>query len=243
MVTGAGNGRLGGHLARCLAERGARVALHFSSSEAGARREMDEITAAGGEAIAVQADLADPQGAADLVGKVRSEWGGFSVLINSAAIFRRLDLAATTVAEWDAHFALNLRAPFLLAQAMQADLPPAATGKVINIGDWHTANPTHFPYGVAKAALSGLTRSLAVAMAPRVQVNELALGAILAPAGGVERGDPSEWHGRHPDRIAQLRLVKRLGHSDEVGAAMLALIDNDYITGQTLNITGGVDVW
>ena len=242
-MTGAGNGRLGSHLARRLAERGARVALHFASSEEGALREVAAIEAAGGAAIAVQADLTDPDGAAALAGRVRSRWGGFNVLINSAAIFRRLDLAATTAAERDAHFALNLRAPFLLARIMQNDLPPDAAGKVINIGDWHTANPTHFPYGVAKAALSGLTRSLAVAMAPRVQVNELALGAILAPAGGVERGDPSQWHGRHPEHIAQQRLVKRLGHSDEVGAAMLALIENDYITGQTLNITGGVDVW
>ena len=101
----------------------------------------------------------------------------------------------------------------------------------MNVTDWQTARPDRFAYGVSKAALSGLTRSLAAATAPGIQVNEVALGAIL-PQGGASPED------RMP-KGPELGLIPRLGTLDEVAGAVLALIENDYITGETLRVDGG----
>jgi pteridine reductase len=127
--------------------------------------------------------------------------------------------------------AVNFRAPFLLAQAMLKGLPADGAGKVINLNDWRTARAKRFAYGTSKAALSGLTRSLAVAMAPRVQVNELALGAILPPADTAPR--------LTEQMETNLGPAGRMGALNEVTQAVLSLIGNDFITGETLHIDGG----
>lgn len=231
LVTGAGQ-RIGRALALALAEAGARVAVHYNSSGDAAAETVRTIRALGGEAEAFQADLADPARAAGLVSHVHAMLGPVQVLVNNASLFGRKSLQETSAADWDLYYSVNVRAPFLLAQAMAAALPAGSTGKIINIGDWRTARRNRFPYGASKDALSGLTRSLAYALAPNIQVNEIALGAILPPAdSGPERTKESQELGDAP--------AGRMGTLNEVAQAMLAMVHNDYITGERLRVDGG----
>ena len=185
----------------------------------------------GVSADSFQADLADAGSAVRLVDTVRSSLGHLNILVNSASMFSPGSFEDTSLDEWDRYMAVNFRAPFLLAQAMYRAMPDGEQGKVINLNDWRTARAKRFAYGVSKAALSGLTRSLAVSMAPNVQVSELALGAILPPADMVvERLGPVE---------TKLGPAARMGTLNEVSAAVLSLIGNDFITGETLHIDGG----
>ena len=158
--------------------------------------------------------------------------GSIEILINNASIFDKINLADISVDNWDRHLAINLRAPFLLAQAMQAQLGDNSHGKIINLNDWRTSRPTRFAYGVTKTALSGLTRTLALSMAPNVQANEISLGPILPPSDiPVDRA-------RDEIKI-DLGPADRMGSLNEVADAMMMLLQNDFITGETINVDGG----
>jgi len=124
----------------------------------------------GRRAVAIQADLENPSAASALLDRAQSELGPVDWLINSAAIFEPLDLAATTAEAWDRHIAINLRAPFLLAQSF-ASQRAGRPGAIVNILDWRALRPAadHFPYTIAKAGLAAMTRSLAVGLAPEAR--------------------------------------------------------------------------
>ena len=230
LVTGSGR-RIGRAIALALAEAGANVAVHYNGSQADAEETATAIAAMGGTAECFQVDLAAPDAPKRLVDAVHSRFGGLEVLVNNASLFSTGRFEDTSLEEWDRYMAVNFRAPFLLAQAMYARLPSGGAGKVINLNDWRTSRAKRFAYGTSKAALSGLTRSLAVAMAPRVQVNELALGAILPPADIAPKP---------PEQMEMpLGPAGRMGTLNEVAQAVLALIGNDFITGETLHIDGG----
>ena len=231
LVTGAGR-RIGRALALALADQGARVAVHFNSSERDALETAEAVRAIGAEADIFQAELSDSRQVAELADRVAERFGGFQVLVNNASAFGAERLEALTVDEWDFYMAANVRAPFQLAQAMLKALPGDGQGKIINLNDWRTARANRFAYGVSKAALTGLTGSLAVAMAPRVQVNQLALGAILPPAD-IPLDRPPE------DIETNLGPAGRMGTLNEVADAMIALIANDFITGETVHVDGG----
>ena len=181
LVTGSAK-RVGRVIALELAKAGASVAVHYYNSDAEAEQTVSEIRQLGAKAESFRADLSDAGETSRLVDRINESLGPVSILVNSASEFSKGELSTTTVEEWDRYFRVNVTAPFLLAQAMQRALADGQTGKVINLNDWRTARPSRFAYGASKAALSGLTRSLAAAMAPNIQVNELALGAILPPA-------------------------------------------------------------
>jgi NAD(P)-dependent dehydrogenase (short-subunit alcohol dehydrogenase family) len=231
LVTGAGH-RIGRAISLALAESGARVAVHYNTSADAAAETVAMVQAIGAQAEAFQADLGDAEQASALVGRVAASLGTVRILVNNASLFGRQSLEDTGAEEWDGYFAVNARAPFLLAKAMAAQLPEGETGKIINLGDWRTARKNRFAYGASKAALSGLTRSLAYALAPGVQVNEVALGAILPPADvRADRPGESQDRGEIPAR--------RTGTLNEVTQAVLALIHNDYITGERIRVDGG----
>jgi pteridine reductase len=230
LVTGAGR-RVGRALALALGDSGCRVAIHYGQSEQDANETAALIRSMGSEAITVQADLQDPIQVASLAESVSDQLGPIEILINNASIFDKTNLAETSVDDWDRHLAINLRAPFLLAQAMQAQLGDSH-GKIISLNDWRTARPTRFAYGVSKTALSGLTRTLALSMAPNVQANEISLGAILPPSD-----IPVD---RPRDEIKiDLGPADRMGSLNEVADAMMMLVQNDFITGETINVDGG----
>ncbi|MCI0870429.1 MAG: SDR family oxidoreductase [Chloroflexi bacterium] len=237
LVTGAGR-RVGRALALALGDAGCRVAVHYSQSEKDAQETASLINslAPGGEAVIIQADLEDPEQVESLASSVAEQLGPIEILVNNAAVFEQTGLKDVSVDDWDRHFAINVRAPFLLAQSMRAQLSPDAAGKIISLNDWRTARPGRFAYGVTKSALSGLTRTLALALAPHIQVNEVALGAILPPAN-IALDRPRE------EIKIDLGPADRMGTLNEVANAVLMLVHNDFITGETINVDGGMHIY
>ena len=231
LVTGAGR-RIGRALALALGDTDCRVAVHYNRSEQDANETASLIKAMGKEAITVKADLEDPTQVEALAAQVNEQLGPIEIMVNNASVFDKAGLKEVSAEELDRHFAINVRAPFLLAKSMNEQLATGSPGKIINLNDWRKARPTRFAYGVTKSALSGLTRTLALSMAPNVQVNEIALGAILPPSD-----IPID---RPRDEITiKLGPADRMGSLNEVADAMMMLIKNDFITGETINVDGG----
>lgn len=232
LVTG-GAVRIGRALALALAASGAGVVVHHRRSVTEARELVAAIADAGGRAATVDGDLGDPTTASGLPGRAAAALGGpMDILINNASIFAQGSPETTDVEAWDANHAVNLRAPFLLSRAFAAQLAPDGPADIINLNDHRALRPgaDHFAYTISKVGLHGLTRSLALALAPRIRVNELALGAVLPPVG-----TPEEY-------IHTLRgdiPTRRFGSPDEVADAMLFLLGNAGVTGQTLFVDGG----
>jgi pteridine reductase len=165
-----------------------------------------------------------------LISQVRS-YAPLYALINSASIFSPVDLASTTLDSWEAHFRVNLTAPFLLCQAFPSLIEPGGKGRIVNILDWRALRPgkDHLPYTITKAALAALTQSLAVELAPEITVNGLAFGAILPPSDGGET-----------DGILEHVPAGRWAHLEEVGEALLFLLEGpEYITGEIIHLDGG----
>jgi len=229
LVTGGGV-RLGRAFVEALAKKGASVAIHYHRSEAQARETLEQVEARGGRGALVQADLAYAAEAGLLLEGVRKVLGPVDVLVNSAAIFEPGGLLETGDEAWDRHHRINLKAPFILSRAFANQKRP---GKIVNLVDWRALRPgaDHFAYTNSKAGLAALTRSLAVALAPAVQVNALALGAILPPTGATEAD---------LERIIAPVPGARWGSAEEAAQALIFLLEGpDYITGEIIYVDGG----
>ncbi len=222
---------MGRAIALGLAEAGCDLVLHYGSGESEAAVTAAEAESLGARVVTVGADLADPAAPARLLAAA----GGLapvSVLVNSAAAFPDDGLAGITVEQWDRTLAINLRAPVLLAQAFAAALPEGVEGAVVNVTDWRTARPyrDHFSYTVAKGGLDTFTRAAAEALAPRIRVNAVALGAILPPPGR---------DSEYVRALAQQIPAGKPGGTDPVVAAVLFLLRNPFVTGEILRVDGG----
>lgn len=232
VVTG-GAVRIGREVSLALAREGARVCVHYGRSQSEAERTASEIRAAGGEAVTVQADLMEPEAAAEKIFSAAvSRWGFVDVLINSAAIFESGSLLATTSDTWDRHHRINLQTPVWLSREFARRLPPDRDGAMINIVDWRAVRPQpgHLAYTLSKAGLVCLTQILAQELAPRIRVNAIAPGAIL-PAPGVT---PAEF-----DRLADQIPLRRTGNTSDIVRAAMYLLQSDFVTGEILHVTGG----
>ena len=178
-MTGASK-RIGRAIAVTLAENGCNVAVHYFGSHEEAAETCETIRRLGVRSESVQADLVSPEHCANLWQETTKKLGTVpSILINNASSFGRAILGETTVNDFDVTMAVKVRAPMLLAQMMARDLPTTYSGKIVNINDRRRVYKSRFAFGVANSAMSGLTRSLAAALAPQIQVNELRLGPIL----------------------------------------------------------------
>jgi NAD(P)-dependent dehydrogenase (short-subunit alcohol dehydrogenase family) len=227
LITGAAR-RLGRLFALACARAGADIVIHHGHSDADAESLHQEITEMGRKAWVIKADLTDSSQARELIPQI-NESTPVHALVNSAAIFESLSLETTSIKDWERHIAVNLTAPFLLSQAFAKRAPAGA--RIVNILDWRALRPgaDHFPYTVSKAALAALTKSLAVALAPGITVNGLALGAVLLPAD----------RNVNPD-ITRSIPAKRWSKENEVEEALLFLLSGPaYITGEILHIDGG----
>ena len=229
LVTGAGR-RIGRAIALGLAGRGARLALHYHASRGGAEATAAEIAAAGGEAQLFQADLRAAGEPERLVAGVAGAFGGLDVLVNSAAVMQRTPIGSVSVADWDAMFALNLRAPFFAAQAAAAHMRRG--GAIVNIADLAAFEtwPGYVPHGISKAGIVQMTRALARVLAPAVRVNAVAPGAVLLP---------DDWDASAGARLEATTPLRRLGSPEDVVQAVLYLLDADYVTGEVLLVDGG----
>jgi pteridine reductase len=186
---------------------------------------------AGGEAALFAADLTDGEAPARLVDEVVARFGALDVLVNSAAVMERTPVGEVTVAEWDAMFALNLRAPFFAAQAAAAAMGERG-GAVVNIADLAAFETwtAYVPHGITKAGVVQMTRALAHALAPRVRVNGVAPGVVLLPDG---------WPEDAGEQLRRTTPLARHGSPEDVVRAVLYLLDADFVTGETLLVDGG----
>ena len=230
LVTG-GAVRVGRALSLGLAEAGYDLAVHYHSSDGPAREVARRVEALGRQAVLVRADLAEPGEIDDLAVAVEDAYGRLDVLVNSAATFRQGSLLELDVAEWDQVLAVNLRAPFLLVQAL-APLLRDGGGSVVNILDLSSFEPwTGRPHhAVSKAGLLHLTRILARVMAPEVRVNAIAPGTVLPPPdfGPEERRRERE---RTP--------LGTLGTPEDVVRTALFLVGSPFVTGEVVVVDGG----
>ena len=230
LVTGAGR-RLGRALAVGLARRGMNVAVHYNGAERGARETVEEIVALGARGEMFPADLTRHGAPGALVRAVVARMGRLDVLVNSAAVMRRTPWREVTETDWDDMFALNLRAPFFLAQAAAVAMGDHG-GAIVNIADLAAFEtwPAYVPHGISKAGVVQMTRALARVLAPRVRVNGVAPGAVLLP---------DDWSDADARRLAETTPLERLGKPDDVVHAVLHLLEADYVTGETLIVDGG----
>ncbi len=228
LVTG-GARRLGNAICVALAGAGFRVAIHCHTSEAEAAALAADI---GDTATVIRADLADESATATLIARTAAILGPVGVLVNNASTFERDEWNDATRASWDRHLEPNLRAPFVLMQALASSLPATAEGVVINMLDQRVWSLTpHFvSYTVSKAALWALTQQMALALAPRIRVNAIGPGPALPSA----RQTPEQF-GRQSASVP----LQHGTNPEEVGRAVLALLALPSVTGQMLALDGG----
>lgn len=231
LITG-GARRLGAAITARLHAEGYRVLIHCQQSTAAAEALAATLNVARAQsAVVLREDLRDALAPARLVAAVADTWGRLDALVNNAAVFEPQPLAAVTPDDWQTTLDVNLRAPFLLAQAA-APLLTAQGGAIVNVTDIYAERPKagFAVYCVSKAGLVGLTRTLARELAPAVRVNAVAPGAILWPEGG--------------SQAAQLALLERTplarcGEPADIAGAVSYLLGAGYVTGQILSVDGG----
>lgn len=241
LVTGAAK-RLGRAMALYLAGRGFDVAVHFATSEQDAQDVVAEIRGMGRQAEALRADLLDEAEVVALLQRAAEALGGpMTCLINNASIFEHDSLDTATRASWDRHFDSNLRAPFVLTQAMAAQAPKArtdATGEpvaqalIVNMIDQrvHKLTPEYTTYTLAKAGLWTLTRTAAQGLAPHVRVNAIGPGPTLIGAQQSEAQFQAQ---------RQATILGRGAGSGDICAALGYLWDAPAVTGQMICVDGG----
>jgi NAD(P)-dependent dehydrogenase (short-subunit alcohol dehydrogenase family) len=230
LVTGAAK-RIGRAIALTLAESGANVAITYLNSQPEAEETVRALAEYGVEAMAVRCDLRDPESIEQTVAAVVEEFGRLDLLVNNAGVFESVALQSISVEQWDAMFATNTRAPFLMAKAAWKHLR-AARGRIINIGSLGGQHPwaTHGHYCTSKAALHMLSETMAKAWAPEISVNCIAPGMIV-------QGEVSEAY----EHYAWKTPMQRNGTADDVAAAALFFATAPhFITGQLLTVDGGL---
>jgi len=228
LVTGAGR-RLGRAFAEAIAHQGGDLVVHYGRSQAGAEQTTELAQQLGCRAVTIQADLSDPEQAAGLIQRSLDLVPEVDLLVNNAAIFEPVGALEASVETWQRHLSINLTSPFLISQAF-ARARNGASGVIVNLLDWRALLPAadHFPYTISKAALASLTRGLALALAPSVRVNGLALGAIL-PAGDAEGGDP----------ISGVPAGRWGTVQEAVDGLLFLLAGPKSMTGEILQLDGG----
>ena len=241
LVTGAAK-RLGRSMALYMAGRGHDVAVHYASSEPDAAAVVDEIAAMGRRAVALRADLTNETEMQALLPRASEALGGpVTCLINNASIFEYDTVATATRDGWDRHLESNLRAPFVLTQAMAAQglAPetdatgePRATGLVVNMIDQRVRKltPDFVTYTIAKMGLWALTRTSAQGLAPAIRVNAIGPGPTLR---GARQSD------RHFATQRANTVLGRGANPDDITAALGYLLDAPAVTGQLICVDGG----
>jgi 3-oxoacyl-[acyl-carrier protein] reductase len=237
LVTGASRG-IGAEIVRRLAADGAAVAFTYGASAAEAKKLAAEVAEAGGTAIAIQADSADPDQVTRSVDETVAQLGGLDVLVNNAGVAHLADAESFPLEQFDRLVAINVRAAFV---AIQRALPHLGDGgRIINIGSINADRvpvPGLSVYAMTKGAIAGLTRGLARELGPRgVTVNNVAPGPIAT--------DMNPEVGEFADAMRQVMALESYGHPRDIASVVsyLAGPEAGYITGATWNVDGGYTV-
>ncbi|MBB3110275.1 3-oxoacyl-[acyl-carrier protein] reductase [Paenibacillus phyllosphaerae] len=235
LVTGGGTG-IGRAVSLELARRGACVVVNYARSRSEAEETATMIRDAGGEALAIQADVADDAAVRDMIARTIEAYGRLDWLVNNAGITRHIplnDLESVTDDVWEELIGVNVKGMFHCARAAAPYLKQSEAGAIVNLGSiaGSTGLGSSLPYAVSKSAVHGLTKSLARAMAPEVRVNCIAPGAV----------ETRWWSGRE----AQMRKLgghlplQRVSTAEEIAAMIAAVLEQPAITGQTITVDSG----
>ena len=235
IVTGGGTG-IGRACALSLASRGARVAVNYSRSKEDAEQTAADCGDAGGEGVAIQADVSKREQIDRLVEETVAKWGGVDILINSAGTTKFAaydDLDALTEEVWDDILGVNLKGVFFAVRAVRPHMKKAGAGSIVNIGSISAIRPvgSSIPYMASKAAVHSMTQSMAVALGPEIRVNCIAPGFI-----------ETRWHAGRDEVARTMREstpVKRNGTPEDVAQAALYLCTSSFVTGEIVVVDGG----
>jgi len=231
-----GGKRIGGVVAAELARRGADVALTYYSSQAEAEEAAAAVSGFGRRSITIGADLRDPAGCARAVNDAAGALGRLDILINMASIYRSKPFDDLTEQDWHQQLRVDLDATWFCSRAAVPHMRKQGGGRIINFADWvaRSGRPRYFgyaPYYVAKAGVIALTEALALELAAnKILVNAIAPGPIVAPEGT---------SAEEIEKIERSTPLGRWGGEIEIAKAVLALIDSDFITGETIRVDGG----
>ncbi|MFZ2004560.1 MAG: SDR family oxidoreductase [Stellaceae bacterium] len=231
LVTG-GAQRIGHACCLALAETGYTVAVHYHNSGAAAEKTAAAIRDAGGKAITLAADLRDEEQVTALLPRAAVALGPIGVLVNNASIFEGDTIDSVTRESWDAHMAVNLRAPFVLIQEFARHLAKDAAGCIINLLDERVWNltPYFMSYTLTKAGLWTLTQTMALALAPRIRVNGIGPGPTLP--------SPRQSQEQFLEQCRAMPLRRGTG-PEEIAAALRFILDAPAMTGQMIALDGG----
>ena len=232
----AGGKRIGAAVARALAQHGCDVALTYNRSKAEAQQSAAEIRAAGRRASIVEADLTEAAACARAVDHAAEAFGRLDVLVHMASIYTAVPFDKLTVEEFDRNLAVDLRSGFLCARAAIRHMRAVGGGRIILFSDWLAVSgrpryPGYLPYYVAKSGVMALAEALALEVAvDGILVNAIAPGPILAPD---DTGDAEL------KAVAESTPLGRWGGPAEIAKAVVAIVDSDFITGETVRVDGG----
>ena len=231
LVTGGAH-RVGKAITLALARAGANVVVHYHSSAAQAEETAAEARALGVGAITVQADVSDAEAVRAMNRRAAAELGGVDILVNSASFFKTTPVPCDDFSAWKQVTGILIDGAFYCSNIFGQEMLRRGEGAIVNIIDLSAWEPwPHFAaHCVGKAALLALTRQLALEFAPGVRVNAVAPGPVLPPPG------------YSPEKMAltaRRTLLGRWGSPADVAAAVLFLVQADYITGDTITVDGG----
>jgi len=231
-----GGKRIGQVVARELARRGADVALSYRGSKDEAEQTATDVRAAGRKAAVIAADVGKAADCEALVAEVVAQLGRIDAVVNMASIYASKDFDATTEQDWQRNIDINLRSVFLVAKAAAPHMRRQGGGRIVNFADWlaRSGRPNYkgfVAYYTAKAGVIALTEALALELAQdQILVNAIAPGPILAPP---------DMTAEEVAEVAHATPVGRWGGEIEIAKAVLALIDTEFITGETIRVDGG----
>lgn len=231
LVTG-GARRVGKAIVEDLAAHGFAVAIHANTSLDDAEAVASTVRKNGGRAVAVHADLLDSEATSGLIQQAVALLGPLGLLVNNASLFKKDSLDAFDEAAWDAHFAVHVKAPSLLARDFAAQLPTEHTGLIVNIIDQRVwaPNPRFYSYMLSKSALLTATVTMAQALAPAIRVNGIGPGPTLPN----ERQDRKDF-----DRQVEALILKQGPQLTEFGRTIRYMFDTPSLTGQMIALDGG----
>jgi 3-oxoacyl-[acyl-carrier protein] reductase len=230
LVTGASRG-IGAGIAVALARAGADVAVNYRERTEAAQAVCAEITALGRRALAVRADVSLAAEVADMIAKIQRELGPVSILVNNAGIARRQQFEEISERDWDEILTTNLKSVFLVTQAVVGEMRRQKWGRIINVSSLaaQTGGSVGAHYAASKAGMLGLTH----ACASRYVRDGITVNAI-APA--LIETEMSDYLKANPERVP----MGHLGRVDDAASVAVMLAANEYVTGQTIHVNGGM---
>jgi len=231
----SGGARVGQTVAAALATRGCDLALTYNKSRGSAEESARRARSLGVRAVEVKADLSKPKGAAEAIDAVHDKLGGLQILICMASVYARVPFDGLDERAWRSNLDIDLSSAFHLARRAAPLMKSAGGGRIVLFSDWlpRSGRPRYrgyLPYYVAKAAVIGLTESLALELAPEILVNAIAPGPILKPPGFSAKADRA---------VRRVTPLGRWGGPEEIARAVLFLVETGFVTGECLRVDGG----